>query len=149
MRLLARKGPMIEILKILHFLAMGIGVGGGFAQGIIGRRTVAAEPAARELLGAIQRRISVGTAIALAVLWITGIWMTYAIHGGFTGQPTSFWLKIATVAVLTLIVMAMGHTAARAAAAGGTPPPGRMAALGGVAQLATALAVVLAVLTFT
>ncbi|MCC6303593.1 MAG: hypothetical protein IT545_00195 [Rhodobacteraceae bacterium] len=142
---------MIEFLLTVHFLALAVGLGGGVAAGVIGARLAAAAPSARAELGAAQKRIGLSGAIALALVWASGLallWSAFGGFGGLGGLGLVFWLKMAAVVVLTAAVVAMKVVTGRSERAGAEPDTPTMARLGMVATGATTLAVILAVLAF-
>jgi hypothetical protein len=139
---------VIATLKILHFLAFSIGIGGGLANmlaGMIGKRS---DAAAKPALGKLQARIGLASALALVVLWITGVWLIVARYPQIGALPLSFWLKMAAVLALTA---AAGKLQLNALAAGqaGTPPPPSQKWLGMLATFFAVLAVVFAAIAFT
>lgn len=128
------------ILKILHILALAVGLGGGIAGLIVGQIAGPKDPA---LAGAIQGRLGWLSFLAILVLWATGLVLLWNA-GGWTGQNFWFWLKIVAVLILTGLAVRM-RIAAR------TPGPdtarlGRR--LGPIISAAAALAVVFAVAAF-
>lgn len=90
---------LLIILKLVHFFALAIGVGGGFATGVVGAMVGPKDPA---LAGAVQTRIGRVGFGALILLWITGIWM---LNTGVqvASLGLTFWAKMACVALMTAI----------------------------------------------
>lgn len=138
---------MFETLKIIHFLSLAVGIGGGAANGIIGARMAAAPDAAKPVLGGITGLIGRLSAGALALLWITGIALVL-MTGGFAAMPTFFWVKLAFVVVLTLVSIRLQMLSIRAARSGTPPPMKTMAQLGRFASVNSILIVVFAVVAF-
>lgn len=88
---------MFALLKIIHFLAMGVGLGGGVANAIV---AITAGPKDPALGGAISMRIGRVSTLALLLLWITGYFLV-TNAGGFGAMSFLFWIKILAVATLT------------------------------------------------
>ncbi|QKV18441.1 hypothetical protein [Oricola thermophila] len=139
---------MIVIAKIIHFLCFTAGVGGGIAAALVGARAKGAGPDTAPVLRGIQRtlgRIGFG---AVILLWLSGIYLVHAIHGGWTGLGTVFWLKIVAVAVLTAASVTGQYIALTAARRDMTAMGPRMALIGMTATLAAITALILAVIAF-
>ncbi len=132
---------MFATLKILHFLALAIGLGGGVANYVIG---VMAGPDGAPVTRPIQKRISRIAFVALILLWITGIWMVSTTYT-LSGLPFWFWVKI-----LVVLGMSVAAVAAQAALLRPEPEtPAKVKKLGMLVTGAATLAVVLAVLSFS
>lgn len=140
---------MIVTLKVLHFLALAIGIGGGVANALIGANMAGADPAARPVLAKIQGAIGKFSAGSLVVLWITGVALVYLIYNGWGGLPASFWLKITFVVILTGLSVRLNMLAAKARRGDGPPPAKTMALLGQMATVCSVLIVIFAALAFT
>lgn len=139
---------MIALLKIVHFLAFAIGLGGGVANALIGMQLHAAAPAARAGLGAAQKRIGQIGMVALILVWASGVALVWAAFGGTAGLGAAFWLKMAAVLALTLAVAGLTVQGARAERQGTQPDAAAMARLEAVATGAAVLAIALAVVAF-
>jgi len=133
----------MALLKILHFLALAVGIGGGIANGIVVATASANDPA---LVGAIRSRIGRAGFVALITLWITGVWMAFA--GGYadSGMGFWFWAKMFFVLVMTACSLTIQITMRR-------PSPGaaaraRAQTLSKVILACAILAVVCAVIEF-
>lgn len=135
---------MTEGLKILHFLALAVALGGGVANLVLRRHAMAAGPEARPALGRAQRTLAALSAVSVAVLWLTGIALVETIYGAWTGLPGVFWAKIAA-ATVWLAAVTTGQVLMRRP---GPPSPLlRPLGMGGMASAVASLA--LAVLAFT
>jgi len=129
---------LLATLKIVHFLALAVGLGGGFANQILSARAGGHPDVARP----VQKTISRVAFAALVLLWVTGLWMAW-------GRPIAslgpwFWVKMAAVLGLT-------GSAVTAQLAMLRPRPGTPALLkklGMSMTVSAALAVVFAVLAF-
>ena len=139
---------MIAVVKIIHFLSFSVGIGGGVASALIGMRMRAAGADVLPTLQSLQKNLGRLSFAAIILLWITGTYMVFAIFGGFENLPSSFWIKILFVAILTAAALGLQVTAFRAAKSGAMPTPSVMATLGMTVNLAALLALIFAVYTF-
>jgi len=130
---------MLETLKIIHFLALAVGLGGGVANAIVGAKITSQAP---PLGGPVQRLLGRLSFVALIVLWLTGLWMAF----GTTGLDGSVWFWIKIIVVLAMTTAAV---AAQVAQMRGTATPDLMKKLGMGITAGAALAVVFAVLAFS
>jgi hypothetical protein len=109
---------MLELLKIIHFLALAVGVGIGAANMVLGLRAAKAEGPAigalRQAQGALGR-VAFG---AIVLLWASGIWL-WAGYNNATTDPL-FLAKIGFVVILTGLSIDLNLRGLRAAR-GGTP----------------------------
>lgn len=129
---------MLAILKIVHFLALAAGLGGGIANAVIGATAARKAP---EVAGPLQLRIGRVSFVALVLLWITGLWMAFGWHGVGT-LGLWFWVKMLAVLALTAAAVA----AQLAIRNPGPGTPARMRTLGQIMLAASTLAVIFAVL---
>ena len=132
---------MLALLKIVHFIALAIGLGGGIANAIVGAKITSRDPA---LGGPAQKLIGRLSFAALILLWITGLWMLFGYYG-FSDLSPWFWVKILAVLALT----GAGVTAQLAMLKPGPDTPAKMKKLGMIMTGAATLAVILAVFAFT
>ncbi|MCG6882875.1 MAG: hypothetical protein LJE62_03865 [Silicimonas sp.] len=132
---------MFALLKIVHFLALAIGLGGGIANAIVGAKITSRDPAMGAPVQKLIGRLSFG---ALILLWVTGLWMLFGYYG-FSDLSLWFWVKILAALGLT----AAGVTAQLAMLKPGPETPAKMKKLGMIMTGAATLAVILAVLAFT
>lgn len=131
---------MLATLKILHFLALAIGLGGGLANLVIGQMAGAeGAPVTRP----IQKRIGRIAFGGLLLLWITGLWMV-SLSYALGDLPLWFWIKMLVVLAMT----AAAVTAQLALLRPGPDTPAKLRKLGLIVSGAATLAVVLAVLSF-
>jgi hypothetical protein len=137
---------MYDLLKIIHFLAMGAGVGLGVANMILGIRAAASEGPAIGALRMAQGAMGRVAFVAIALLWLTGLWLWF----GYRDQPvdTVFAVKLAAVVVLTALSVIM-NLRGMAAAKGGPPvDPAFARRVGMLMGLMSLIAVIAAVLVF-
>jgi hypothetical protein len=140
---------MIEILKIIHFLSLAVGIGGGFANAVIGARAAASEPPVKVVLGGVSSGIGKASGVALILLWLTGISLVYLVFDGWANLPWAFWVKLAFVVVLSLLSLRMNLYVMQAARTKTPPPAAAMKVLGQLAGLSSLLIVIFAVVAFT
>lgn len=140
---------MLVLAKILHFLGFSVGIGGGVAGMLAGIRARGASAEVVPVLRGLQKTLGRISFAAIVILWLSGIYMVYAVKGGWAGLGAAFWLKMAAVVVLTaasLTAQYYGLTAARRDPAVVGP---RMAKIGMTASGSAVLALILAVVAFT
>ena len=140
---------MLTFWKLLHTLALVVGVGGGVANLIAMGRMQAAEGPAKAAISGVMRRIGMAAALGLVLLWISGIALIYALYGGWAGLPLLFWVKIAAVVALTVVSGVAQGLTLRGMARQTPPPPALMARLGRAGPVLALAATVLAVLAFS
>lgn len=138
---------MLELLKIIHFLALGAGVGLGVANMILGIRASKAEGPAIGTLRQSQGALGRAALVAIILLWITGVWMWAGYHD-LTMAPL-FLLKIAAVLVLTLLSLTINMQGAKAARSGTPLDPEYAKKMGMGMSLMSLLSICIAVIFFT
>ena len=138
---------LTNLLLWLHFIGIGLAVGGGVALSQVGPRLVAAPPEARGDLWAFETFFGRLGAAGIAILLITGPLMLWLKFGGPGGLGRWFWVKMALVAIA---VVAVGlHEWAGARFKRGDARAVPLMFLGGrLAGLAIVLAMLSAVVTF-
>lgn len=132
---------MIETLRIVHLLAMAVGLGATVSAMIVARLGAGRAP---EILGPIQIRLAQWGFLALIALWLTGSALLAEGHDPETLSPL-FWVKMAAVLVLTGAGVAMQLAIKR------LPPPeraARAALLRPIMALSAVAALALAVFSF-
>jgi uncharacterized membrane protein len=138
---------MYDLLLILHFIGLAMGVGTGFAMLRIGFSTRNLPPAER---GALFQKVSVlrlngYTGIALLIL--SGLGMLASRPGLFAAAGGYFHAKLTLVAAMVVLIGIMHVAMGRAKRAGG-PPPAILMKLGNLNFTLGLLVIVLAVLAF-
>jgi len=93
------------LLLWLHFIGVGMGMGGGIALSQVGPRLIAAPESERKLLWSLERFFSRIGAGGLAILLISGPLMLWLKFGGPSGLSWWFWAKMALVAVALIGVI--------------------------------------------
>lgn len=139
---------MFTFMKLLHVLALIIGVGGGLINLITIRQMKTAEGPAKAALGVAMRHTGQAAALALIVLWISGIGLVEAAYD-WGDMPVLFWLKIAVVVALTAVSFTAQTMVLRGLARKSPPPPPLMAKFGKAGAALAVTITVLAVLTFS
>jgi len=137
---------MYELSLALHFIGLTLGVGSGFASGVVMSRMKAAAPehvAALKQLGPVLSRMS---SAGLVLMWLSGgalVWQ----RGGVEALPPAFWLKFAFVAALTIVVALIEMTYAQVKS-GNAAAAARLSMLGPLAGASSILALICAVIAF-
>ncbi|MBM3778714.1 MAG: hypothetical protein FJW23_10835 [Acidimicrobiia bacterium] len=138
---------VFPILLILHFLGLAMGFGTSFANMVMGGLIDKAAPGEKPVLARFPpAMIRVGDT-GLILLWTTGLIMLYTKWGGFGNLPWQFHAKITAVAVLSGVIGYI-HVLMKKARQGDQAAMARIPAVGKVAFLMAATALVLAVITF-
>jgi len=95
---------VVNLLMWLHFIGIGLAVGGGIALGRTGPRLVAAPIDQREELWSTETFFSRLGAGGILILLVTGplmVWLKFGGPGGFTRW---FWVKMGFVAIAVVAV---------------------------------------------
>ena len=138
---------MFTLLKIVHLLSMGAGLGIGLANMIVGIRASNAQGIAVGALRQAQGAMGLAALVAVILLWITGIWLWLVYHNG--ALDGLFLVKIAAVILLTGMSITMNMKGAKAAK-GGTPvDPDYAKRMGALMGLMSLIAVITAVMVFS
>ena len=93
------------LLLWLHFIGVGMGMGGGIALSQVGPRLISAPEGECKLLWALERFFSRIGAAGLAILLISGPLMLWLKFGGPGGLSWWFWAKMVLVAVALIGVI--------------------------------------------
>jgi protoporphyrinogen IX oxidase len=89
----------------LHFIGIGMAMGGGIALSQVGPRLISAPANDRDLLWALERFFSGIGAGGLAILLVSGPLMLWLKFGGPSGLSGWFWAKMALVALALIGVI--------------------------------------------
>ncbi len=138
---------MLELLKIIHFLALAAGVGIGVANMVLGIRASKAEGPAVGTLRQAQGALGKVALGALILLWASGIWL-WAVYADATTAPL-FLAKIGFVVILTGLSIDMNLRGARAAKGGAPMDPAYAKRAGMLMGLMSLTIISLAVMFFT
>jgi len=123
------------LLLWLHFIGIGMGMGGGIALSQVGPRLTSAPEEDRRLLWALEDFFSRIGAGGLAILLVSGPLMLWLKFGGPSGLSWWFWAKMAMVAVALIGVLIHEWAARRFRGGAASAVPlmyfgGRMAGIG-------------------
>ena len=141
---------MLEILKIIHFFGLIMGIGGGMANAMAAKRLVGMPGEAMPTIGAFREALGKLSTLGLILVWLSGIAMIWGYRGGLkVFDDTTFTLKIAAVVVLTVFAIYGNMTVAKAKKAGTPPDAGKMRTVSMGALTFGTLALILAVVNFT
>ncbi|HEX5263651.1 MAG TPA: hypothetical protein VFW13_09000 [Phenylobacterium sp.] len=95
---------VVNLLLWAHFIALALGIGGGFGMSQIGPRLAAAAPDQRGTWWPLATVFSRVAGTGLVLLLITGPLMLWLKFGGFGGMNGCFKLKMALVAIMVVTV---------------------------------------------
>lgn len=138
----------METYKIIHFLALALGVGGGFANLFLGTWAKSAAPEFKKTFGPLQGRLARLGFWSLIALWASGFAMLNAQEIGPDGLNSLFWWKIGAVAALTLLSGGMQLIAIGWLPASWAASPARRAKVSQIGSTLGLVIIVLAVLAF-
>lgn len=136
-----------NVLLIVHFLGLAMGLGTGFANMVIAGLIAKAPPAEKAVLGRFPPAMSRIGMTGLALLWISGLSIVWTRYGGFSILPRPFIVKLAAVVLLTMavtyiqILMPKAQRGDAAAAA-------RIQTIGKLTGPLAVIAIIFAVITF-
>ncbi len=138
---------MHDLMLILHFVGLTMALGAGFANLFLGRVAAGLEPAER---GAFMSKTFVlGTMarIGLGLLLISGFYLITPYWKVLGGMPYLI-AKLALVAVLLILVIAISVIASRARKQGNPGMMGKLRPIGIINFLVGIAIVILAVMAF-
>lgn len=137
-----------QVLLVLHFLGMALGLSASIANVlVVGRLMAAASPADRAVLARVPPMMGHIGGGGLILLWVSGLALVFTRWGGFGSLPGIFHAKVTGVVLLTGLV-GFTHALQKRARLGDASAPARLASAGRVMLLLGVAIVVLAVLTF-
>lgn len=140
-------GLLNQVLLILHFVGLAMGFAASFANMTMGGLIAKAPPPEKAVLGRFPPIMSAIGRIGLALLWATGLTLTYTKFGGFEALPRIFFAKLAAVVFLTIAVGSI-WSIERKVHRGDMAAASRLPMVGMIATSMALLSVVFAVLTF-
>jgi len=141
------KYMLINILLWLHFIGVGMGMGGGIALSQVGPRLVVAPIDQRELLWSLEAVFSRVGASGLAILLVTGPLMLWLKFGGPGGLNWWFSAKMFLVGV-ALVGVILHEWAGRRFRNGDESAVGLMFIGGRAAGIGIVMAMLCAAFTF-
>ncbi|MCP4380970.1 MAG: hypothetical protein GY798_06055 [Hyphomicrobiales bacterium] len=136
-----------DVLLMLHFLGLAMGLAGGFGNLVMSRLIAQAKPSDAMVLARFPSAIVRVSDIGLVLLWVTGVILIFSRFDGLGNMPLAFWIKIVAVVALTGLVGFM-HTLMAKAKRGDAGARARLPKVGPFAMLSALLAIVFAVLAF-
>jgi hypothetical protein len=139
---------MNEFVMFLHFVGLMMGSAGGLGSAIAMRRALALPADQAPTLRALGPIFANVTAIGLALLWITGLWLVFGKWGGFANLPGLFWWKLALVVLVTIFTGAVHMTYAQIRRTRNPALAKRFAVLGPLSGISVLLIVLIAVYAF-
>ena len=139
---------MFEALKIIHFLGLAAGIGGGLANMLAAMKLKGLPPEAMPAVGGYRITLGQVSTVGLALLWITGVWMVLGYMDPAIKGTLLFQLKILAVIGLTVMAVLSNLTVAKARKAGTPPDAQRMKMLGMISMVFSLSALILAVAVF-
>jgi protoporphyrinogen IX oxidase len=107
----------VNLLFWLHFIGLGMGVGGGVALSLTGPRLKTAMGSQLDLVWTMEVAFSRVATIGIAILLVTGPLMVWLKFGGFAGFTWWFGLKMGFVG-LAVVGAALHEWAGRRYRAG-------------------------------
>lgn len=136
-----------QVLLILHFIGLAMGFSVPFSNMAMGAVMAKAAPGEQPVLARFMPSISRFGKVGLALLWLTGLALTFTKWGGFAGLPWQFHAKLTAVVLLTVVVIYITWLEGQIAR-GNREAMVRIQAAGKVSFSMAILAVIFAVLTF-
>jgi putative membrane protein len=97
---------LFQLLLILHLFALVVGVATTVAMPIVMGRMAGAPPEARPVLLGIGGQLGRNGRIAFGALLVTGLTMVLVRYGGFGGMAPAFWVKMALVSAMLVLMIA-------------------------------------------
>ena len=136
-----------QVLLILHFVGLAMGFAASFANMVMGGLIGKAAPPEKAVLGRFPPIMGLIGRIGLALLWVSGLTLTYTKYGGPESLPFVFVLKLVAVVLLTVAVGTL-YVLERKVHRGDLASASRVPVVGMFAMSMALLSVVLAVVTF-
>ena len=136
-----------QILLILHFLGLAMGMAVSFSNMVMGGIMERATPAERPVLGRFPPMMTRIGDIGLVLLWISGFGLLFLKWGGFSAMPVTFHIKLTLVVLLTGVIGYI-HALQAKMKRGDMSAAARIPTIGKIAFTLAVSIVVLAVLSF-
>ena len=140
---------MFELIKIVHFLSIVVGIGAGMANLVAGARLKFSQPEQAKTVAAYRVTMAQISTIGLIGLWLTGLAMMAMSGADFVAYGAVFQWKIGAVVVLSIISATSNTMVFRAKRAGKPPNFMYLSRLGMGAQICAIAALILAVFAFS
>lgn len=139
---------MNGFLLFLHFVGLMIGAAGGLGGAILGRRALTMPPEQAQVIRSLGPMLANVAAVGVAVLWVTGVILVFSMYGGFGNLPSLFWVKLAFVIAVTVLVGLVHMTYAEIRRTKNPALGARFAILGPATGLANLIVVLIACFAF-
>lgn len=136
-----------QILLVLHFLGLTMGLSVSFSNMVMGGLIDKATPAERPVLGRFPFAMTRVGDIGLTLLIVSGLGLLFLKWGGLSAMPVTFHIKLALVVVLIGTVGYI-HSLQKKMRNGDTSVAPRIQAFGKAAFVTALAIVVFAVLSF-
>lgn len=136
-----------QVLLILHFLGLAMGLSVSFSNMVMGGLMAKAAPTEQLVLARFPPMMTRVGDIGLTLLWITGLTLVFTKYSGFGVMPWQFHVKLTAVVILTALIGYI-HALMRQARTGNPAAAARIPTVGRITFLVAVTAVVFAVLTF-
>ena len=137
-----------NLLVVLHFVGLGMGMSVGFANmvmaGVIGK----AAPAEKGVLGRFPPAMSKFGVAGLVLMWVSGISIVMTRYGRFDILPRTFVYKLVAFVLLTLSVAYIEFLYARVKK-GDTAALATIQLVGRFTGIFSLAAIIFAVITFS
>ena len=137
-----------NVLVVLHFIGLGMGMSVGFANMVMGGMIAKAAPAEKGVLGRFPPAMSKIGLAGLVLMWVSGISIVMTRYGRFDILPRTFVYKLAAVVLLTLSVAYIELLFARVKK-GDTAALATIQLVGRFTGIFSLAAIVFAVITFS
>jgi uncharacterized membrane protein len=138
---------MNQLLLILHLFGFGGAMGASIGNFLVAQQAAAA-PADAPALTKVRFALARTSQVGLGLLWLTGLILVWSKYGGPGGMPAAFWIKIALV-VLVTVVVAVTSLAIKQVRNGDTAAGARLPVYGIAGAVLFVFIVVFAVIAFS
>jgi len=95
---------IVKLLVFLHMVGLIHGMAAGIAGGRMGPLLASSNDDQRSILFRLSKLLSMNGHIGLATLWVSGILLVWLKYDGVANLDLWFWVKLALVIVLTVLV---------------------------------------------
>ena len=136
-----------NVLVVLHFIGLSLGMSVGFANIVMAKLIAQAPPQEKSILGRFPPAMAKLGLIGLALLWGSGIAIVLTRYGSFAILPRTFIIKLIAVVLLTITVLYI-QVLQRRVDKGDTAALGQIQTLGRATGPMALIAIIFAVITF-
>jgi hypothetical protein len=138
---------MYGIVLFLHFLGLMIGAAGGLGGSIMMRRALSMPADQAQTIRSLGPLLANVAAVGVVLLWASGIALIW-MRGGIGSLPGLFWLKLAFVVIVTVLVGFVHMTYAQIRRTKNPALAARFAIIGPATGLANLIVVLVACYAF-